>query len=348
MPARFCVDGAALALSVVALSLLIEMPIQQSSSPEFFTLAAQAQEKATFKLSGGISHSDSLEPLPVSERVGAALGGNAGSAVPSNTPPTNTPPTNSPPANFPPALVNPYRNSNASSGMTPTGVSSTVKLQPQVRSQTQSQTQLQSPQQNSLYYSRTPHIDPGQALYRKRLREAAEQNLLATSSRRPTRVQIKVPFWLAGQWQRTETNELTRKELPSGKELKAVGKQVARVTDVFGTYKDRRGNVFMIVPLGAGGAVDRGFAVDYHRVKKYEMILDGKNSAVIKVQASHQVVSKKDKRVVEAYQDEELNRYTLIRDGLVKNDSSVKVFDQLGQPKLITRAVSTERRVKRI
>ncbi|MBP9092265.1 hypothetical protein KBI23_14650 [bacterium] len=330
MPARFCVGGAALALSVAALPLLMELSFQQSSSQEFFALAAQAQEKATFKLSGGISHSDSLEPLPVSERVGAALGGNAGATVPSNIPPSNTPP-----ANTPPALVNPYRNSNASSGITP-AVTSPVRMQPQV------------PPPNQLYYSRTPHIDPGQALYRKRLREAAEQNLLATTPRRPTRVQIKVPFWLAGQWQRTETNELSRKELPSGKELKAVGKQVARVTDVFGTYKDRRGNVFMIVPLGAGGAVDRGFAVDYHRVKKYEMILDGKNSAVIKVQASHQVVSKKDKRVVEAYQDEELNRYTLIRDGLVKNDSSVKVFDQLGQPKLITRAVSTERRVKRI
>ncbi|MBP6747397.1 hypothetical protein KA344_19365 [bacterium] len=330
MPARFCVGGAALALSVAALPLLMELSFQQSSSQEFFALAAQAQEKATFKLSGGISHSDSLEPLPVSERVGAALGGNAGATVPSNIPPSNTPP-----ANTPPALVNPYRNSNASSVNTP-AVTSPIRMQPQV------------PPPNQLYYSRTPHIDPGQALYRKRLREAAEQNLLATTSRRPTRVQIKVPFWLAGQWQRTETNELSRKELPSGKELKAVGKQVARVTDVFGTYKDRRGNVFMIVPLGAGGAVDRGFAVDYHRVKKYEMILDGKNSAVIKVQASHQVVSKKDKRVVEAYQDEELNRYTLIRDGLVKNDSSVKVFDQLGQPKLITRAVSTERRVKRI
>lgn len=330
MPARFCVGGAALALSVAALPLLMELSFQQSSSQEFFALAAQAQEKATFKLSGGISHSDSLEPLPVSERVGAALGGNLGATVPSNIPPSNTPP-----ANTPPALVNPYRNSNASSGINP-AVTSPVRVQPQV------------PPPNQLYYSRTPHIDPGQALYRKRLREAAEQNLLATTSRRPTRVQIKVPFWLAGQWQRTETNELSRKELPSGKELKAVGKQVARVTDVFGTYKDRRGNVFMIVPLGAGGAVDRGFAVDYHRVKKYEMILDGKNSAVIKVQASHQVVSKKDKRVVEAYQDEELNRYTLIRDGLVKNDSSVKVFDQLGQPKLITRAVSTERRVKRI
>lgn len=327
MPSGIVTARAVLALTIALLPGLVQLPAQNDFVSAKISLPAQAQEKATFKLSGGISHSDSLEPLPLSERVGVVQGGNSSAITPLSTPPTT------------PALVNPYRNS----GGTPSAVQSgadAARVQPQP-----AQTQ---PPQNPIYYSRTPHLDPGPALYKKRLRELAEQNLLATAVKRPGKLQIKVPFWLAGQWQRTETNELSRKELPSGKALKAVGKQVARVTDVFGTYKDRRGNVFMIVPLGASGAVDRGFAVDYHRVKKYEMILDGNNSAVIKVQASHQVVSKKDKRVVEAYQDEELNRYTLINDGLVKNDSSVKVFDQLGQPKLITRAVSTERRVKRI
>ncbi len=313
----------------------------------------QGQEKNAFKLSGGITHSESLEPLPESERVGAVQGTASTAAIP----------TVAIPSNNPPALVNPYRKSSASSSSRPT-VSSPAVSNPAVnnsavgntaaRTSANQQTQIppetesQARQRNLLLYSRTPHIDPGQALYKKRLREAAEQNMLATAAKRPGKLQIKVPFWLAGQWQRTESNELSRKELPSGKELKPIGKQAARVTDYFGTYKDRRGNVFMIVPLGAAGAVDRGFAVDYHHVKKYELILDGKNSAVIKVQAVHKVVSKREKRVVEAYQDEELNRYTLIRDGLVKNDSSVKVFDQLGQAKLITRAVSTERRVKRI
>lgn len=333
MPARIFTVGALLALTIALLPGYAQ---------------EQGQEKNSFKLSGGITHSESLEPLPESERVGAVQGAASAAAIP----------TVAIPANNPPALVNPYRKSSASNSPSP-AVSNPAASNPAVsnpvvststsqHTQTLTETESQARQRNLLLYSRTPHIDPGQALYKKRLREAAEQNTLATAVKRPGKLQIKVPFWLAGQWQRTESNELSRKELPSGKELKPIGKQAARVTDYFGSYKDRRGNVFMIVPLGAAGAVDRGFAVDYHRVKKYEMILDGKNSAVIKVQAVHKVVSKKEKRVVEAYQDEELNRYTLIRDGLVKNDSSVKVFDQLGQAKLITRAVSTERRVKRI
>ncbi len=341
MPARIITVGALLALTIALLPGYAQEKSQEKSQE-------QGQEKNAFKLSGGITHSESLEPLPESERVGAVQGTASAAAIP----------TVAIPSNNPPALVNPYRKSSASSSSSPTvsnqAVSNPAVNNPAVSTSANQQTQIptetesQARQRNLLLYSRTPHIDPGQALYKKRLREAAEQNVLATAAKRPGKLQIKVPFWLAGQWQRTESNELSRKELPSGKELKPIGKQAARVTDYFGTYKDRRGNVFMIVPLGAAGAVDRGFAVDYHRVKKYEMILDGKNSAVIKVQAVHKVVSKKDKRVVEAYQDEELNRYTLIRDGLVKNDSSVKVFDQLGQAKLITRAVSTERRVKRI
>ncbi len=325
------------------MALTIALLPVQAQARDQERVQEQGQEKNAFKLSGGITHSESLEPLPESDRVGAVQGTASAAAIPAVAIP----------ANNPPALVNPYRKSSASSNASP-ALSNPPVSNPAVNNpasqhtQTPTETESQARQRNLLLYSRTPHVDPGQALYKKRLREAAEQNTLATAVKRPGKLQIKVPFWLAGQWQRTESNELSRKELPSGKELKPIGKQAARVTDYFGSHKDRRGNVFMIVPLGAAGAVDRGFAVDYHRVKKYEMILDGKNSAVIKVQAVHKVVSKKEKRVVEAYQDEELNRYTLIRDGLVKNDSSVKVFDQLGQAKLITRAVSTERRVKRI
>ncbi|CAN5552913.1 hypothetical protein BH11CYA1_BH11CYA1_08290 [soil metagenome] len=318
--------------------------------PASLQAAAQGPEPGSFKLSGGISHSDSLEPLPENERVGFIQGSSSSAALtpPSNftaTPPVTTsvsPPVNSVVSPASPALLNPYRTHP------PTAVDSASFRNPNYAASSSALRSHAQAQQNASLYSRAPHIDLGQALYKKRIRELSEQNLLAIGTRRTGRVQIKIPPWLAGQWQRTETNELSRKQLPSGKELKPIGKQSAKVTDTFGGFKDRRGNVFMVVPLGAAGAVDRGFAVDYHRVKKYELVLDGTNSAVIKVQASHQVVSKKDKRVVEAYQDEELNRYTLVRDGLVKTDSSVKVFDQFGQAKLITRAVSTERRVKKI
>jgi len=159
---------------------------------------------------------------------------------------------------------------------------------------------------------------------------------------------VEVPFWLAGEWLRSETNESSRIELPSGKYLKAVGVQKAVADDVFGTYKDTAGRVWMVVPLRNRGSVDRGFAIDRHQVNKYELILTGKTTALVKVQASHSVVDKKTNRVIKAYQDEELNQYSLVRDGLVKTDSSVKVFDENGNPKLLTHAVSMEKRVRKL
>jgi hypothetical protein len=37
----------------------------------------------------------------------------------------------------------------------------------------------------------------------------------------------------------------------------------------------------------------------------------------------------------------------LIKDGVVRTDSSVKVFDQMGSAKMLTKAVSMEKRLRR-
>jgi len=195
------------------------------------------------------------------------------------------------------------------------------------------------------------------AVYQKNLQAIASMNLQHTAPGQTWQaklqasgpsVKVEVPFWLAGVWSRAETSESSRIELPSGKALKAVGKQKAAVTDTFGTVKDKSGKVWMVVPLHNRGAVDRGFAIDRHQVNKYELILTGKTSALVKVEASHSVIDKRTNRVIQAYQDEEFNEYSLVKDGLVKTDSSVKVFDQNGNAKLLTRAVSTEKRVRKL
>ena len=157
---------------------------------------------------------------------------------------------------------------------------------------------------------------------------------------------IKVPHWLAGTWERRETNETSRFDLVNKKALKAVGRQAARVVDVFGTTKDKNGQVYMSIPLNAAGSVDRGGFIDYHRVLSYQLVETGKNSCLVKVQARHSVVDKASRRVVQSYQDEELNSYKLVAPGLLRTDSSVKVFDEKGSPILLTKAISNERRIK--
>ncbi len=195
------------------------------------------------------------------------------------------------------------------------------------------------------------------AVYQKNLQAIASMDLQHTAHGQQLQaklqtigpaVKVEVPFWLAGVWSRSETSESSRVELPSGKALEAVGKQKAAVTDTFGTVKDKNGKVWMVVPLHNRGAIDRGFAIDRHQVNKYELILTGKTSALVKVEAWHSVIDKRTNRVIQAYQDEELNEYSLVKDGLVKTDSSVKVFDQMGNAKLLTRAVSMEKRVRKL
>lgn len=157
---------------------------------------------------------------------------------------------------------------------------------------------------------------------------------------------FRVPEWLAGVWQRMEASEISRTELPSGKKLRPAGNQIARVRDVFGSYRDAKGQVWQLFnPLKAAGQVDRGASMDYHNVHGYDLVITGPRSAAVKVRASHTLVSKANRRISKVYQDEELNKYSLLSDGRLQTDSSVKVFDMDGKPFLLTRTMSSELRI---
>ncbi len=161
-------------------------------------------------------------------------------------------------------------------------------------------------------------------------------------------VRFKVPDWLAGTWLRHSSNETKRTELPSGKALKPAGTTAAVTSDIFGTYRDKEGQIWQLFSSQhATGEVDRGDLVDHHTVTKYNLEIVGARSAVVEVRAYHLVLSKKQHRIVQSYQDEELNTYTLVADGKVRTDSSVKVFDGAGSAKLLTNSTSEVVRVKR-
>lgn len=156
----------------------------------------------------------------------------------------------------------------------------------------------------------------------------------------------QMPEWLAGKWQRSQATESQRTELPSGKELKTTGTTTASIEDIFGSYRDKNGQIWQIFSTAhATGVVDRGDYLDRHTVSKYNLEVLNDHSAIVEVQAYHLVINKKTQRIVQAYQDEELNTYTLLCDGRVRTDSSVKVFDAAGTATLLTRSSSGETRI---
>lgn len=169
--------------------------------------------------------------------------------------------------------------------------------------------------------------DPGKDVARKR-QPRGEQGFV-------------IPRWLAGKWKRDQSTETRRVELPSGKAVKTTGTTTARSEDVFGTYQDSEGKIWQVFnPRQSTGVVDRGEMIDHHRVMDYKIEVLDDRTVVVEVTASHLVVSKDRKQIIKAFQDEELNTYTLQKDGRAKTESSVKVFDQLGKPVLLTHSIS--------
>lgn len=281
----------------------------------------------TLKLTGGVSHAEKLEPLPASECTGALV-------LPSIQTPTRGSTFKALPAIKAPASVPSFKS--------PARVDASLQ-------------NLEQARQSAALKSQAAKVDPALAAYKKRMQAVIEQNLQAGAAKVQNKrtlkgghLKVRIPHWLAGHWLRQESEEVSRVDLATGVVLKPLGRQPARVVDVFGTVKDKNGVVWMVVPLSATGSVDRGFAMDYHRVRRYQIIETGKNSCLVKVQASHYVVDKGSHRVLQAYQDEELNAYKLVRPGLVSTVSSVKVFDEKGDARLLTRAVSSQKRVRLI
>lgn len=170
---------------------------------------------------------------------------------------------------------------------------------------------------------------------------------LVANRKLSTRVsRFRVPPWLAGVWQRTDATEVSRVMLPGGRHVRPAGRNPAVVTDTFGTYQDAQGQIWQTFsPANAFGSIDRGAAIDYHAVLDYQLVTLGRNSVVVEVQARHAAVNKKTRRIISAFQDEELNTYTLVADGRLRTDSSVKVFNAAGKPQFLARSVSSETRV---
>ena len=172
------------------------------------------------------------------------------------------------------------------------------------------------------------------------LRGSANQQRFALKEKN-----FKIPAWLAGVWQRSESNEIGR-VLADGKQLKPAGHSVANVKDRFGTFRDQSGQIWQVFdPRQATGSIDRGSAVDHHTVTGYDIVLVGNYAAVVVVRAAHAIVNKSTHRISQSFQDEELNTYSKMPDGRLRTDSSVKVFDGKGKPQLLTRAISMEVRI---
>lgn len=142
-------------------------------------------------------------------------------------------------------------------------------------------------------------------------RKSASLSVSTLSARR-----YQLPNWLVGVWQRTLATEFSRVKLPSGSRVRPLGTSVARVTDTFGTYSDKSGHVYQIFdPSHSSGEVDRGRTIDFEHIFDYKLKILDSQRVLVEARAWHAQFNKSSRQVVDAYQDEEYNVYTILAPG---------------------------------
>lgn len=275
-------------------------------SSEAISLKVVAQDGQSYRLTGGVSHSEALEPMDERDQVGKVFKG-AGSGT---GPGAGTQAVGKVPAG-----------KVVSIGKPSTGAVSKTKVltitKPPVKP-------VSNPVEKPITSSPPIRKPPPVPIF-----EITENR-------------YQIPEWLAGTWQRSDATEVSRTELPSGKKLVAQGRTEARTSDKFGSYRDKDGRIWQTFKqTKAYGQTDRGTFMDYHRVSRWGLEIVGR-SALVTVQAAHVIVNKKTRKVTAVFQDEEVNRYLPLADGKLRTESSVKVFNGNGDAVLQTRSVSNE------
>jgi len=135
-----------------------------------------------------------------------------------------------------------------------------------------------------------------------------------------------IPPWMPGMWHRdVETTTYPPED------IKTI---TAPVDESWGNQVDKVGHCWNyhcepFLSQQAGGNY-----VDYQTVMTKEVLqMDPTIGFVMRYVAMTQRVSKPDNIVRDTYQQEEIQKITLVEPGLIRRDSSVQFFDEMGRPK---------------
>jgi len=154
----------------------------------------------------------------------------------------------------------------------------------------------------------------------------------ALASVPPTRVWYRVPPWLAGSWrtdQYTQTFDLNYK---TGSQDSTANLHNAELTERWGIQRDRDGGLWDAIDMPFIGTTtsDKHVWKDLHTGD--ELIFDSDVRLIIKYRATRTTVDKATNTITGVQQFESFATLTLAGPDTVRDEYSLKFFDQQGNP----------------
>lgn len=154
----------------------------------------------------------------------------------------------------------------------------------------------------------------------------------------------RVPAWLAGTWHKDSQTDFFRYDYRTDKTDTTTRVQEAKSDGIWGTQKDGYDNVWQFDPAPFVTSVDGGEQMVVQLVRVSEP-LENSDTAFVRRSIDTQIRVDKATNVIKGVESgEQITTYSLERDGLIKRETSAKVFDREGQPLVLGKSFSYEQR----
>lgn len=168
---------------------------------------------------------------------------------------------------------------------------------------------------------------------------------LPTIDNAPGNKWYRIPSWLAGTWHKDSQTDYYRYSYKTNATDTTTRTEPAKATGTWGTQQDDKGQIWQFDPAPFTATVDSGddFVVQMVRISEP---IDVSEKKFVRRSIDTQIRVAKANGVIKSVESgEQITTYRPEGDGLIKRETSAKVFDKEGQPVLLGKSFAYENRV---
>ncbi|MGH9549639.1 MAG: hypothetical protein ACRD3W_09695 [Terriglobales bacterium] len=176
-------------------------------------------------------------------------------------------------------------------------------------------------------------------------KEFDKRNLPAMTDPLDANRWYQVPPWLAGRWHKENQTDFYRYDFRTNESDTTTRVQPASSDGVWGTQQDPTGQIWQFDPAPFVTTVDAGNDTVVQIVSLSQPILDTPQSFVRRSIDTQIRVDKTTNLIHTVECGEQITTYLQEESGLIKRETSAKVFDRFGQPLVLGKSFSYEKKI---
>jgi len=155
----------------------------------------------------------------------------------------------------------------------------------------------------------------------------------------------KIPKWLAGTWHKDSQTNSYQYNYVTGQEDNTAHTVMAKGNGVWGTQTDALGEIWEFNPAPYVDTVDGDSDTIIQLIRSSEPLEVSADRFVKNTLDTQLRVDKTTRRIKTVQTAEQISTYTIDSPGVLKRETSSKVFDHTGKPLMLARSIAFESKI---